>query len=230
MRIKYALCSIFFFAFFLNDLNAQIFPFKEIDRGEASYYAQMLMGRKTASGEILSEYDFTAAHRTLPFGTLLRVTNVKNGKSTVVRVNDRGPYNKTRIIDLNRSAAKCVGMMRSGTAIVRLDSLEEICITPEAEQGYFSGETVDAMGNPATKNNFSILAWDGISLQHCLYMTMDLFLRTGFSDLLIQRVGKSGKERFRIYFTNIPDKETAEKLVDKLEDAGFIRATIQTEK
>ncbi len=229
MQKKIIFSFAFIFVFFLNSLHAQIFPFKEIDRGEASYYAQMLIGRRTANGEILGEYDFTAAHRTLPFGTLLRITNVKNGKSTVVRINDRGPYNKTRIIDLNRSAAKCVGMMRSGTAQVRLDSLEEICITPQAEQGYNSGELVDAMGNPGKKNNFSILAWDGLSLQHCLYMTMDLFLRTGFSDLLIQRVGKPGKERYRIYFSNIPDKETAEKLVDKLIDDGFNRATIQAE-
>jgi rare lipoprotein A len=221
---------IFFMLIFLSgNITAQIFPFKQIDKGEASYYAQMLMGRKTANGEILSEYDFTAAHRTLPFGTLLRVTNIKNGKSTVVRINDRGPFNKTRIIDLNRSAAKCLGMMRTGTAIVRLDSLEEICFSQEAEKAYYSGEPVDALGNPATKKDITILAWDGRSLQHCLYMIMDLFLRTGYSDLYILKAGSPGKERFRIFFTGIPNKEAAEKLVDKLMEDGFTRAAIQAE-
>lgn len=77
-------------------------------------------GRRTASGEVFNAYALTAAHRTLPFGTLVRVVNLNNGRSVVVRINDRGPYNYSRSIDLSEAAAGRIGMFRSGTAPVQL--------------------------------------------------------------------------------------------------------------
>ena len=89
--------------------------------GEASYYGDELRGRPTASGEAFNPEGFTAAHRSLPLGSRLRVTNVKNGESVVVRVNDRGPFSGNRIIDLSKGAARELGMLGSGTTQVRLE-------------------------------------------------------------------------------------------------------------
>ena len=91
--------------------------------GVASYYAHEFDGRTTANGEVYDMNALTAAHRSLPFGTLLRITNVENGKSVVVRINDRGPFVEGRIIDLSLGAAKAVGMIQHGTAMVKLDIL-----------------------------------------------------------------------------------------------------------
>lgn len=92
-----------------------------LGEGRASYYGRELSGRRTASGERFDPTDFTAAHRTLPFGTHVRVTNLRNAKSVVVRVNDRGPFHRSRVIDISRAAADAIGMTRAGTATVRLE-------------------------------------------------------------------------------------------------------------
>jgi rare lipoprotein A len=91
--------------------------------GTASYYGKQFHGRKTASGERYDMNRLTAAHRTLPFGTTVRVTHLKTGKSVVLRVNDRGPFVRGRIIDLSLAAARRLEMLRSGTAPVRLEVL-----------------------------------------------------------------------------------------------------------
>jgi rare lipoprotein A len=89
--------------------------------GMASYYGREFNHRKTASGERFDMNKFTAAHRELPFGTMVKVTNLTNGKSVVVRINDRGPFARGRIIDLSFAAGKALGMMGGGTARVRIE-------------------------------------------------------------------------------------------------------------
>ncbi len=102
----------------------QIETGRAIQRGTASWYGPGFHGRKTASGERFNSYDMTAAHRSLPFGTRLRVVNEKNGRSVVVRVNDRGPYAHRRIIDLAKGPAQALGLTSSGTAYVSLHRLD----------------------------------------------------------------------------------------------------------
>jgi rare lipoprotein A len=92
--------------------------------GVASYYADEFNGRKTASGEVYDMNDLTAAHRTLPFGTKVKVTNIDTGKSVVVRINDRGPFKEDRVIDLSLGAAKQLGLIVLGTGRVILQILE----------------------------------------------------------------------------------------------------------
>src|SRR5690606_7763817 len=87
------------------------------------WYGPRFHGRKTASGERFDQHELTAAHRSLPFGTRVKVTNLKNGRSVVVRINDRGPYAKGRLIDLSRAAANQTGMLKSGVAQVRIERL-----------------------------------------------------------------------------------------------------------
>ncbi len=90
--------------------------------GTASYYNRKFQGRKTASGESFNCNHFTAAHRSLPFGTSVRVINLDNGKQVVVRINDRGPHLKGRIIDVSPAAAREIGLFGNGTANVRIEA------------------------------------------------------------------------------------------------------------
>jgi rare lipoprotein A len=92
--------------------------------GKASWYGRIFQHKQTASGEPYDMYQFTAAHRTLPLGSWVQVTNLKNDRSVVVRINDRGPVLKNRIIDLSYSAAKMLGMGKTGVDPVRLDVIE----------------------------------------------------------------------------------------------------------
>jgi len=98
--------------------------------GVASWYGTVHHGRTTANGETYDMNAATAAHRTLPFGKVVRVTNLENGRTTIVRINDRGPYVRGRIIDLSAQAARDLGMRQSGTARVRIEEVE----TLEAER------------------------------------------------------------------------------------------------
>ncbi len=90
------------------------------EKGIASYYADKFKGRKTASGEIFRQQKMTAAHKTLPFGTRVRVKNLKNGRTVKVRINDRGPFVKGRIIDLSKKAARRLGMLNDGISEVEI--------------------------------------------------------------------------------------------------------------
>ncbi len=92
--------------------------------GIVSYYAQDFNGKQTSNGEVFDMNALTAAHRTFPFGTKVRVTNLDNNKTVVVRVNDRGPFKEGRMMDLSMRAAKEIDLIRTGTARVRLEVLE----------------------------------------------------------------------------------------------------------
>lgn len=97
--------------------------------GKASYYKH---GKRTASGERFNASDYTAAHRTLPFGTRVLVTNLDTGISVIVRVNDRGPFVKSRIIDVSYGAAKVLGITRTGVAQVKIVPLKRVAEAPAA--------------------------------------------------------------------------------------------------
>ena len=119
-----------------------------VQTGKASFYAKKFSGRKTASGERLHHDSLTCAHRTYPFGTLLKVTNPANGKSVIVRVTDRGPYVRGRIIDLSVRAAKEIGIIAQGIATVVVERYtpyivpfkpEDVIDLPELELGTNEG-------------------------------------------------------------------------------------------
>ena len=119
-----------------------------VQTGKASFYAKKFSGRKTASGERLHHDSLTCAHRTYPFGTLLKVTNPANGKNVIVRVTDRGPYVRGRIIDLSVRAAKEIGIIAQGIATVVVERYnpyiipfkpEDVIDLPELELGTNEG-------------------------------------------------------------------------------------------
>ena len=116
MRFLKILLAVTMFAGFAGNTNASGSIKKE---GLASFYWQ---DQKTANGEQFNKHDLTAAHKTLPFGTLLKVTRVKTGESVVVRINDRGPFIKGRIVDLSLAAAREIGLTRKiGVTKVKLE-------------------------------------------------------------------------------------------------------------
>lgn len=94
------------------------------DEGIASYYAPKFHQRRTASGDIYDQEGLTAAHRLLPFGTRVRVTNLRNGKCVLLRINDRGPFRASRIIDVSYRAARELGFVQKGLAEVRVEVIE----------------------------------------------------------------------------------------------------------
>ena len=99
--------------------------FKYVETGISSWYGAKFHGRKTANGEIYDMNDLTAAHRTLPMPSMVRVINLKNGRSLKLRINDRGPFARGRIIDLSRRAAQLLGFQRAGTARVRVEIISD---------------------------------------------------------------------------------------------------------
>lgn len=97
-----------------------------VSRGQASWYSVACNGgTHTASGERLRDFAMTAAHKTLPLGTQVKVTNTRNGRSAIVRINDRGPYKKGRIIDVTKGVAEKLGMIGSGVAPVTVEVVRE---------------------------------------------------------------------------------------------------------
>ena len=98
--------------------------FEDIGSGMASYYGNELAGRRTASGEKFNPRELTAAHRSLPFGSKVRVTSRKSGKSVIVRINDRGPFTRGRLIDLSEAAAREIGLTAAGHGQVTLALLD----------------------------------------------------------------------------------------------------------
>ena len=121
-----ALVALLHSSFFI--LHSSFIFAQEPQKGKASYYSKRATGSRTSSGERLHHDSLTCAHRTHPFGTMLKVTNVQNGKSVVVKVIDRGPYGRGRIIDLSWGAAKELGILSQGVAMVTVELADELVI------------------------------------------------------------------------------------------------------
>jgi len=122
-RVFYVVCIIFLLS---SCARMEYFPKGDIQTGLASWYGPDFHGKETSSKEIYNMYDMTAAHKSLPFGTHVMVTNLENGKSVMVRINDRGPFVKGRIIDLSYSAARILDMVDQGVVKVRIEVVEDM--------------------------------------------------------------------------------------------------------
>jgi rare lipoprotein A len=126
-----------------------------IEEGVASWYGADFHGKKTANSEIYNMHAMTAAHKTLPLGTVVEVNNLENGKKAVVRINDRGPYVGTRIIDLSYEAATQIGMVRNGTAKVKIIALgtDDMLLDDSNADAYFTGDFTIQAGAFSQKSN-----------------------------------------------------------------------------
>lgn len=126
MRLTFSTASGMFLLFFSWFLANAFIPNVSEEYGKANYYADSLQGRKTSSGEKYDKNELTCAHKTLPFGTKVKVTRLDNKKSVVVRVIDRGPFKEGYIIELSRKAAEEVDLVRDGSASVRVEVVPDV--------------------------------------------------------------------------------------------------------
>lgn len=190
-------------------------------KGKASFYARSFEGKKTSNGETFTNKDFTAAHRSLPFNTLVRVLNPDNGRSLVVRINDRGPYIKNRIIDLTQSAARRLGLIRIGIDNVIVDELNILRLTPEIEKVFISNEVVDCLGNKSKLADYSISLWSTSNLLHAIYMASDMYLQEDVPMVYISGRGEGVKRKYFIVLSEIDSKEDMKRMIAHYKKEGF---------
>lgn len=124
-------------------------------RGNASFYDQKFEGRSTASGEVFTQNGNTAAHKTLPFNSMVKVTNLKNGKSAIVRINDRGPFIRGRIIDLTTKTAKELDFLNEGTVEVEIELLSDTGLSTSVETSPSSEVISTPTSTPVTKTKLT---------------------------------------------------------------------------
>ena len=191
--------------------------------GKASYYAKKFQGRKTASGELFNNSDYTAAHRTLPFNTYLNVINESNNFNVVVRVNDRGPFSKNRVIDLSEAAARQIGGYQKGIIKVRIEVLDLLALTPELEATFTASPFVDCLGNIATPSGITLSLWSTYDLLHAIYVASDLYLKENVSKVYIGHKHVGNATKYHLLISGIENKSTAAKLKDKYERKGFMK-------
>jgi len=194
-----------------------------LQKGKASYYGAEFEGRKTANGEKFSNYDYTAAHRKLPFNTYVRVTNLKNNLSITVRINDRGPFVETRIIDLSEAAARRIGSYQHGLASVKVEQLSIIQKTRELDSIFRCEDVLDCLGNPETLNGYAITLWKTKDIIHMLYVANELYLHDDVEKVFIVGNGIGNNRTYELIIPNIPSKTEALKLIDFYERKGFMR-------
>ena len=220
----------------------------------ASYYAEDFHGKRTSNGERFNMYDYTCAHKSLPFNTILKVTNLANGKSCEVRVNDRGPFVASREIDLSKAAAVKLDMIGSGTAKVKLEIIQRGAETKLSQQTAASASKIMAKlgggGNSGNKTNTassetsssSTSTPKNLTLTPGTYWDIQLgafsskenakdFARklshAGFKDIVLQTSASKGITRVAI------KKVPASKVTDtqnQLAAAGFQDQTLRQRK
>lgn len=198
----------------------------------ASYYADKFHGRKTSSGEVFNMYGYTAAHKTLPFGTMLRVTNLANGKYVTVKVNDRGPFVKGRELDVSKAAAVKLDMIKTGTAKVRIEILGK----GEGGNAGTSGST----GSTASKTKGTSTANSQIKLEKGALYDIQLgafskkenavnlaqkLLRAGFKNVSYQKT----QTATRVSVTKVP-AEKVRQMQEELRAKGFTQQVVRKRK
>jgi len=174
------------------------FPAGDIQTGIASWYGDEFHGRPTSSKEIYDMNDLTAAHNTLPLGTYVIVTNPNNGKSVTVRINDRGPFVKNRVIDLSYAAAAAIGLVGPGTAPVRIEVLKEVSPRPQPLR-------------------YSVQVGSFVSLRNASGLQKTLAER--FSGVYISTFKTTNQTYYRVRL-QAPSREEAEAVARKLAAAG----------
>jgi rare lipoprotein A len=170
-----------------------------IDAGVASWYGPGFHGNATANGERYDQNAMTAAHRTLPFNTVVRVINMDNGKSAVVRINDRGPYANNRIIDLSYAAAREIGMVDAGLARVRLQLVRSDVPISRTQGPELFTVQVASYSQRAQAETYA----------------------SGIQDAYVQQVRVNGQTFFRVYVGKYESRSQAERRMERLKSQGI---------
>lgn len=178
-----------------------------VERGVASWYGPDFHGGNTSSGERYDMYAMTAAHKTLPLPAYVRVTNLQNGRSVVVRVNDRGPFSKNRIIDLSYAAAMRLDMVRDGTALVEVAVVGPSSPAPAAAPSRAPQRLFAQAGAFADEANARRLA--------------DRLTASGIAGVNVERGTSGGKAVFRVRIGPLESVAAYDSVVDRMRGAGF---------
>lgn len=173
-----------------------------IEAGIASWYGSKFHGRLTANGETYNMNDLTAAHKTLPFNTVVKVENLDNGNSIIVRINDRGPYIGDRIIDLSRRAARDIGMYEAGIANVRIFLVEE-------------GDRPLTARNISSRETFTVQLASYNSRHEAEAFS------TRVNGSRVERVNIGGRTVYRVYYGSYDNAEDAGRTQRRLASQGF---------
>jgi len=192
-------------------------------QGKASFYAKKFEGRKTASGELFDNSDLTAAHRTLPFNSYVNVVNKINNRNVIVRVNDRGPFSKGRVIDLSESAARKIGGYHRGLVPVHLEVLNLLHMTPVLDSLYHATSFADCLGNPAKPGGLSLSLWSTHDLIHAIYVANDLYLKVDLPAIYIGNKLSGGKRIYHVVVSNITNEEELKERINYFEQQGFMQ-------
>ena len=183
-------------------------PVGYTEEGNASWYGNPFHGRRASNGEIYDMYKLTAAHRTLPFETMVRVTNLNNGKSATVRITDRGPFVANRIIDLSQAAAREIESIGPGVVPVRLEVLGNVDVTA----GFFTVQ----IGAFRDRNNADRLR-DRLNLS--------------YSPIFIQQYDSADGAFYRVRVGRISGEQAAQEFADKLRDTeGFTTLIVRLDE
>jgi peptidoglycan lytic transglycosylase len=183
------------------------------ERGVASWYGPTFHGGRTATGETYDMNSMTGAHPTLPLPTWVRVTNLQNGRSVVVRLNDRGPFSNNRIIDLSRAAAEQLDMIRAGTAMVEVQSLAGGSPAPEAGPAAAPAQRFFAQaGAFADEANARRLA--------------DKLRDARVGDVAVSEARVDGRRLFRVRVGPVTGVDEFDALIERLQRAGVEAARL----
>ena len=203
----------------------------------ASYYAEDFHGKKTSNGEHFNMNDFTCAHKSLPFNTILKVTNLANGKSCEVRVNDRGPFVLNREIDLSKAAATKLGMIGSGTTKVKLEIVKKGANTKLSQQTAASATKImkKLYGDAATNSSASTSTTKKLEPGTYWDIQLGAFKSKDNAKQFASKVSKAGFKDIVLQTTNgitrvAIKKVPATKVTDtqnKLSAAGFTEQTLK---
>jgi rare lipoprotein A len=199
MKRKSLLSLLSLTLFLASCAHMEYFPPGNVQTGLASWYGPEFHGKLTSNKEIFDMNDLTAAHRTLPFGTYVMVTNLDNGKSVTVRINDRGPFVEDRIIDLSYAAAKVLDMIGMGTARVRIETLENISLQKSS-------------------NKFSVQVGSFIIKSNAV--TLKNQLQSKYEDVYISLFKTTHQVYYRVRI-QAKNRDSAKKLAQELVEDGW---------
>ncbi len=195
---------------------------RSVETGLASWYGKPFHGRLTANGEVYDMYKISAAHKTLPLGSTVRVTNRNNGKSIVVRVNDRGPFVKGRIIDMSYGGAKALGMVAEGVVPVRVETL-----TLGDNRYYKSGRksgSKSARVKTAAKAapmRYTVQAGSFQDRANALQLKLDLERRLADETVFIREWNDRAQTYYRVRVGSFSTEDDARALSQRLEAANY---------
>ncbi len=187
--------------------------------GIASYYGHKFHGKKTSSGEVFNMWAMTAAHKSIPLNAKVRVTNLLNGKSVVVRINDHGPHARGRIIDLSRAAAAQIGMIEKGTARVNVEVID-LDDRPDSEKDRGNTEFFAVDIQRADLSGFGVQIASFEQMENLIHQ-LDRLRTAGIENAYVQMATVGGKLVHRIVVGDYETEEEANWKLKTLREQGF---------